>query len=304
MTAPTERDDAVDHDGHTDDLDGVVPDGGLFGGNDLWSRRNLTALVLGTVLILVLARYRGGGRRFDIEGSGQGKFDWGFFWELVPDFAVALWVTVQGTLGGFALAAMLGLILAVLRRSRFTIAGVRVISLPVALFIEFIRSTPLLIQLYFLFFALPDLPDFQVGPISNTLSPLAALIIGLGIHYATYTSEAYRAGIDSVPKGQWEAATAMNLGTRTKWFEIILPQAIPNALPALGNNLVAAFKDAPLGFAIQVTGVMFFYTTVSRGTFRFVEPITLVGIGFLLVSLPSAWLMRRLESRVAYERTQ
>lgn len=284
-------------------LDDVVPPGGLFGVGSFATPANLVAAVVGLAIVVVLVAFGGGGRRFDITGTGEGKFDWGFFWGLVPDFAEALWVTVQGTLGGFLVAAAFGLLLAVLRRNRLKVFGVRVISLVTAFVIEFVRSTPLLIQLYFLFFALPELPDFEIGPISDRLDPLTALIIGIGIHYGTYTSEAYRAGLESVPRGQWEAATAMNLSTTTTWFRVILPQAIPNALPALGNNLIAAFKDAPMGFAVQVTGVLFFYTTVARGTFRQVEPITLVGIGFLAVSIPSAWAIRRLEARVAYERT-
>ena len=149
-------------------------------------------------------------------------------------------------------------------------------------------------QLYFLFFALPD--------IGIRLSATQSLVFGLGVHYATYTSEAYRAGIDSVPKGQWEAATAMNLGPVTTWQHVILPQALPNVLPALGNNLVAAFKDAPLGFAVGVTGVLFFASTIRSSTFRAVEPFLLAGIGFLLVSLPAAWFVRRLERRLDYER--
>ena len=177
----------------------------------------------------------------------------------------------------------------------------RVLRWPSSFFIEFIRSTPLLIQLYFLFYALPTvswLPDTI-----RVLDPLPALIIGLGIHYATYCSEAYRAGIDSVPRGQWEAATAMNLSGTTTWSRVILPQAVPNVLPALGNFLVAGFKDAPLGSSIQVTGVLFFAKTISSRTFRPVETYTLVGIGFLVVSIPAAFLIRRLERRIAYERT-
>jgi polar amino acid transport system permease protein len=165
---------------------------------------------------------------------------------------------------------------------------------PVAFFIEFVRSTPLLIQLFFLFFALPEW--------GVVLSPMAALTLGLGVHYACYCSEAYRAGINSVPQGQWEAATAMNLGPLTTWTRVIIPQAVPNILPALGNFLVAGFKDAPLGSTIQVTGVLFFARTIANRTFRVVEPFTLVGIGFLLVSIPAAFLIRRLEKRIAYER--
>jgi polar amino acid transport system permease protein len=216
-------------------------------------------------------------------------WDWDFFWALVPLMLRGLLVTARATIFGFVLAASLGLLLALARRSTR-----RLLSWPTAAFIEFVRSTPLLIQLFFLFFALP--------PLGITLSPLQALVIGLGVHYATYCSEAYRAGINSVPKGQWEASTALNLGTVTRWSRVIIPQAVPNVLPALGNFLVAAFKDAPLGFSIQVTGLMFFALTIQARIFRPVEPMTLIGIGFLLVSLPAAWLVRRLEKRLAYER--
>ena len=198
-------------------------------------------------------------------------------------------VTAMATIFGFAVAAVLGFFLALGRRSKN-----RFVSWPFAAFIEFIRSTPLLVQLFFLYFALPDL--------GIVLSPMKALILGLGVHYGTYTSEAYRAGINSVPKGQWEASTALNLGPRTKWSKVILPQAVPNVLPALGNFLVAAFKDAPLGFSIQVAGLMFFATTIRAREFRPVEPFLMIGVGFLLVSLPAAWLVRRLERRIAYER--
>ncbi|MFA9447111.1 ectoine/hydroxyectoine ABC transporter permease subunit EhuD [Egicoccus sp. AB-alg6-2] len=202
----------------------------------------------------------------------------------------ALAITAASTVLAFAVAAVLGLLLAVGRRS-----SIRLVSWPFAAVIEFVRSTPLLVQLIFLYYALPDL--------GIVLTPLQTLVLGLGVHYGCYCSEAYRAGINSVPEGQWEAATALNLGPRTTWTQVILPQAIPNVLPALGNFLVAAFKDAPLGSAVQITGVLAFATAINGSTFRPVEPFLLIGVGFLIVSLPAAWLVRRLENRVGYERT-
>ena len=92
------------------------------------------------------------------------------------------------------------------------------VARPVGFVAEFIRGTPLLVQLYFLFYVLPDL--------GILLSPLVAGVIGLGLHYGTYTSEVYRAGIDNVPRGQWEAAKACNLTRTQTWRHIILPQAI------------------------------------------------------------------------------
>lgn len=221
---------------------------------------------------------------------GGTRWDWAYFWSIVPPILRGLVVTARAAVVGFLIAVVGGLALALARRSRR-----RILSWPTIAVIEFIRSTPLLIQLYFIFFALPA---FGV-----TLEPLTALSVGLGIHYATYCSEAYRAGINSVPSGQWEASTALNLRTLTTWTTVILPQAIPNALPVLGNYLVAAFKDAPLGNAIGVTGVLLAAKSLANNGFTpGVEEYAVVGIGFLMVSIPAAWLIRRLERKVAYER--
>lgn len=219
----------------------------------------------------------------------RGVWDWGFALEILPDVVGGMWRTIQATLMGITVALIFGLFLALGRR-----APLRWVSWPFRGFIEFIRSTPLLIQLFFLFFALPD---FGV-----VMSPMVTLVIGLGVHYGTYASEAYRAGIDSVPKGQWEASTALNLGTMTKWREVILPQAIPTSIPALGNYFVAMFKDAPLGSTISVAGVLFMARTIGFQTFRYLEPMTLAGLLFLAVSVPAALLVRRLEYRYGYQR--
>lgn len=257
-----------------------------------WYRKpkNLAALAIIGLAIYVLIQLGTRRLRFgtDVRPDGSTNWDWEYALSLVPDLLNALSVTAMATVLGFGLALVLGLVLALGRRSR-----VRVIRWPTTLFIEFVRSTPLLVQLYFLYYALPD---FGVVASAN-----ATLVFGLGVHYATYCSEAYRAGINSVPKGQWEASTALNLPPLTKWRSVVLPQAVPNVLPALGNFLVAGFKDAPLGFAIQVTGLMAFATSVA-GQFRPVEAYLMIGIGFLLVSLPAAWLVRRLERRISYER--
>ncbi len=256
------------------------------------------ALVAALAALFVVVRFGGGSQRFEtrIFRDPDVRFDFEFMFAYVPDFLRALWVTFQATVGGFALAVVIGLFLALLRRSRL-----KILKWPTAFFIEFVRSTPLLVQLFFLFYGLPRITAIP-EPL-RVWSSLATLIIALGVHYGCYCSEAYRAGIDSVPKGQWEASTAMNLSPMTTWSQVILPQAIPNVLPALGNFLIAAYKDAPLGFAINVTGVMFFASTTASRTFAPLELFTLIGIGFLAVSLPSAFLLRRLERRIGYERT-
>lgn len=221
--------------------------------------------------------------------GGLVTFDWAYFFHMVPLMIQGLLVTAKGALMGFAVAVVLGFFLALGRRT-----DIKVVSWPTAFLIEFIRSTPLLVQLVFwqAFFRFVEV----------NLNPLTILMIGLGIHYATYCSEAYRAGINSVDVGQWEAVTALNLGATTKWTRVIIPQAVPNVLPALGNFLVAAFKDAPMGVAVNVHGLLFFANQVRADTFRDTEPYLLIGVGFLMLSLPAAWAVRKLERKISYER--
>ena len=124
-------------------------------------------------------------------------WDWNFALEILPKLASAALITIQATLIGFAVAATLGLALALLRvaapKSGFAIS----------LFVELVRSTPLLIQIFFVYFVFPK---FGV-----VLDAFAAGVLAIGIHYAAYCSEVYRAGFDNVPRGQWEASIALNL---------------------------------------------------------------------------------------------
>lgn len=210
-------------------------------------------------------------------------FDWAFAWEILPTLGSALIITVQATILGMSLAIVLGLVLAMLRRMPS-----RWISAPVSLVIEFVRSTPLLVQMYFLFYVLP-----QSG---MRLSPLTTGILALGVHYAAYCAEVYRAGIEAVPRGQVEAATALNLSAWRTAVGVVLPQAIPPVVPALGNYLVAMFKDTPLLSAITVVELLQQSKIIGSATFRYTEPLTLVGVLFLLLSLLAAWGVRRLEA--------
>lgn len=212
-------------------------------------------------------------------------FDWSFALEILPTLGSALVITIQATLLGMLVAITLGLVLAMLRRSRL-----HIVSLPTAFVIEFIRSTPLLVQMYFLFYVLP-LTGVQ-------MSPLATGIVALGVHYATYCAEVYRAGIEAVPRGQWEAATALNMSRWRTAVGVVLPQAIPPVVPALGNYLVAMFKDTPLLSAITVVELLQQSKMIGSATFRYTEPLTLVGVLFLALSLAAAWGVRGLEARL------
>lgn len=221
--------------------------------------------------------------------SADWQWDMEYAREIFPAIAEGLLQTVIATLLGITIGMVLGLILALLRRSRL-----RFVSWPVAAIIEFVRGTPLLVQLFFIFYVMPNF--------GLTLSPFVSLVVGLGIHYGTYTSESYRAGIENVDRGQWEASTALNLSSVTTWKSVILPQAIPTVIPALGNYLVAMFKDAPIGTAVAAGGILLAAQSAASRSFQPVEPFTIMGILFLAVSLPAALFVRYLERRYGYQR--
>jgi polar amino acid transport system permease protein len=212
------------------------------------------------------------------------EWDWSFVWEIMPTLLQGVVVTIEATILGTALALVLGLVFALLRRSRR-----RAVAAPLTFLVEFVRGTPLLVQLYFLFYVLPDL--------GILLPPLGAGVIGLGLHYATYMAEVYRAGIENVARGQWEAAKACNLTASQSWRHIILPQAIPPMIPALANYFVAMFKETPLLSAITVLELMNQARSVANFNYRYLEPMTLVGAFFLAISLVSVAGLRALERR-------
>ena len=213
------------------------------------------------------------------------NWDWGFVGQILPFLLQGLLLTLEVTVLGSILAYVLGLVFALIRQSR-----IPVLSQLVWLFVEFVRSTPLLVQLYFLYFVFPS--------IGVTLSSLVAGVLGLGIHYATYTSEVYRAGIEGVPRGQWEAATALNLSRTRTWWSVILPQAIRRVLPALGNYTISMFKETPLLLTIGVVELVGEAQKQGSEFYRYVEPYTMAGLLFLLLSYPCSVLVRRLERRV------
>jgi len=203
-------------------------------------------------------------------------------WEILPLLGEGALVTIQATVLGFVLAAVLGLVFAILRMSPNPL-----ISTPVSGFVNFIRSTPLLIQLFFMFFGLPKL--------GIVLDALTVGIITLGVHFSTYCAEVYRAGLENIPKGQWEASIALNLSPYVTFRDVIIPQAIPPVVPALGNYLVAMFKETPQLYGISVVEMMLTAQEIGSESFRYTEPITLAGLFFLVLSLISAAGIRRVE---------
>lgn len=212
-------------------------------------------------------------------------WNWSYVWDFMPEILDGLLITLQATLLGSLLAFGLGLVWALLLRTPS-----RLVRWPVQLVVEFIRNTPLLVQLFFLFYVLPT--------VDISFSPLVTGVIGLGLHYSTYTAEVYRAGIEAVPAGQWEAATALSLSRPRTWVSVILPQAVRRVVPALGNYVIAMFKDTPLLYAIAVLDMLKQAQEVGAESFRYLEPMTVVGVLFVVIAYPTSVLIRLLERRL------
>lgn len=211
--------------------------------------------------------------------------DWVFAWSILPILLRGMLVTIEATLLGFAVSAVLGLILAALKGAR-----ARVIAWPARAVAEFVRDTPLLVQLFFLYYVLPDygllLPAFATGALA------------LGVQYSAYMAEVYRAGLESVRRGQHEAARALDLAPLRTFVVIVLPQAIPRIVPALGNYLVSIMKDVPVLSAVTVLELLGVARIIGDRSFNYMVPLTLVGGLYLILTLVASAGVRYLDDKL------
>lgn len=215
------------------------------------------------------------------------KWDWSAVSEFMPYFWDGLLVTLQILVLGSLISFALGLVWALLMR-----VPSRWVTWPVGGVTEFIRNTPLLVQLFFLFYVLPEW--------GVTFSALTTGVVAIGLHYSTYTMQVYRAGIEAVPVGQWEAATALNLPLRRTWTAVILPQAVRRVVPALGNYVISMLKDTPLLMAITVLEMLGEARLFSQQHFQFTEPLTVIGFAFIVISYLASLALRALERRLVH----
>lgn len=212
------------------------------------------------------------------------RFDWqwDFVLAITPRLLEATGNTILAAMAGYLIAMVLGLLFALAQRT-----GFYPLTRMVRELVEFVRTTPLLVQIFAIFYILP-----QYGVV---LSPWVAGMIAIGLHYSTYLSEVYRAGLDSVPRGQFEAAKALNLSTADTYMRIIIPQALPPSIPAMGNYLVSIFKDTPMLSVIGVAELIQAANEIGANYYRFLEPYTMVGVIFLILSVSASFAVRLFE---------
>jgi polar amino acid transport system permease protein len=211
--------------------------------------------------------------------------------DFLPILLQGAQVTVQVTVLSFALSSLIGLVFALMRVSHWKPA-----ALVAGTLVNVIRGLPIIVQLFYIYFVLPD--------IGIQLSAFQAGVIGLGLAYSAYQAENFRAGIEAVDHGQLEAAQAIGMRMPLIMRRVILPQAFRIALPPYGNTLVMMLKDSSLVSTITVAEMTRAGQLIASSTFQNMTVYTLVALLYLLMSLPLVYGLRRLEARLGARKTR
>jgi polar amino acid transport system substrate-binding protein len=201
-------------------------------------------------------------------------------------------VTIRLSCVSFALAIAIGLPVALGR-----LYGPLWLRGLATAYVEIFRGIPVLLLLFFLYFGLPEIPQYYGLGSGLALSPFQAAVIGFGLNYAAYEAEIYRAGIVSIPAGQWEAAASLGMSGPLTFRRIILPQAVRVLLPPMTNDFVALFKDTSIASAIALVELNKQYQILSKSSLKFVEIGLATAAIYLLMSVPLGHLSRYLEQR-------
>ncbi len=191
-------------------------------------------------------------------------------------------MTVKVAIGALVVALILGLVIALLRRSHW-----RIIRFLAAAYVEIMRGTPALAQLFIIYFGLPDL---GLHP-----TPVMAAIAGLGLNGAAYLAEIYRAGIEAIHKGQLEAALSLGLTPRHAMQYIILPQALRIMIPPITNFSIVLIKDTALVSVVAAPEIMFFARNLVTETLQSMQVYLLAGLLYLCMTIPMSRLVAMLE---------
>ena len=233
--------------------------------------------------------------------------------EYMPLFMEGLGMTVQLTISSVICGVMLGMLLGMARMAEarhnpwknILYYGVR---WPVTIWVSFFRGTPLFVQIFLMYFAV--LPIF-VHPVDGLLidgqlardirgdyGAFLAGFVAISLNAGAYMSEVFRAGIQSLDKGQSEAARSVGMSWWQCMRHIIMPQAFRRMLPALGNNAIAILKDSSLVSAIGLTELAYAARTVAGASARYWEPYLTISVMYWVMTLGLAWLIRVLEKRL------
>jgi amine acid ABC transporter, permease protein, 3-TM region, His/Glu/Gln/Arg/opine family len=206
---------------------------------------------------------------------------------------------LQGTIITIVLAfcavivgTILGLLISLLRRSK-----IKPLSLIATVYVEFVRGTPLLVQIYIIYIGFPKingLPKIMDIPMED----LIVGVIALALNSAAYVSEIIRAGIDAVDKGQMEAARSLGMNQNLAMFEVVIPQAFKNILPALGNEFISVIKESSMVSVIGVGELMYKASTVRGNTALGLEPIIVAAVIYFVITFTLTRALGYVERRM------
>jgi polar amino acid transport system substrate-binding protein len=236
-----------------------------------------------------------------LEGKSSDEFlrdaarEWSFS-RYLPLLLQGACVTVALTFLSMAFAMVLGLPIALMR-----LYGPPPLRATAVVYVEFFRGIPVLLLLFFLYYGLPvvaeNLADQFGLSIDLKLGPMAAAILGLGLNYAAYQAEIYRAGIASIPIGQWEAGASLGMTRLHVFWRIILPQAVRVILPPSTNDMVALFKDTSIVSIIAIEELTKEYQILAKSSLKYLEIGFVTALLYLIMSVPLGHLSRYLERR-------
>ncbi|MCJ2073409.1 amino acid ABC transporter permease [Methylobacterium sp. J-030] len=204
--------------------------------------------------------------------------------EYLPILLQGVQLTVLITLASLVVSTLLGLVWAVLR-----VSGIAILASFSAVMINLLRGIPIIVQLFYLYFVMPDF--------GLSLTAVQAAIIGLGIAYSAYQAENFRAGIEAVDRGQVEAALSIGMGWGMTMRRVILPQAIRIALPPYGNIMIMMLKDSSQASTITVAELALQGKLIASSTFKNTSVYTMVALMYLALSLPLILLVRHFEAK-------
>jgi His/Glu/Gln/Arg/opine family amino acid ABC transporter permease subunit len=211
---------------------------------------------------------------------------WLTVWNLLPALLLGAVTTAEISAGAFVLATLIGLILAIAQRM-----GWRPVRIAIAIYVDVFRAVPVLTQLFIIYFGLTE--------IGVRLDPLPSAILGFGIYGGAYLTEVFRAGLDSIHRGQMEAAQMLGMTRLAALRIVILPQAMRVVLPPLGNFAIGLLKDTALASAVAAPELMFRARTLVDRTFLATQIFVTTAAIYLAMSLPLSWLTRRAEAHLS-----
>jgi polar amino acid transport system permease protein len=212
-------------------------------------------------------------------------YDFSIIVKHFPDFLFVAIETLKITTASILFGVVFGLIIALMRISK-----IKILNAPAVFYVTIIRGTPILLQLYIVYFGISQILKLEAFP---------AAVIAFGVHNAAYIAEIFRGAINSIDKGQMEAARSLGMTKVKAMKRIVLPQAFKRAVPPLGNQFIIATKDSSLASVIGYRELLLKSKQLGSSTYHFLEYFIIAGVYYLIISTILSYLLHKVEKKLA-----